>query len=196
MAIKLQNLEPIEGLGTFWYFELERGRELQILPILKNTIREFNQNYSRFDENSLVSQLNKNKELEVDNEEFIELLRLGIIYYTKTNKIFNFLLEGQLTNLGYDKDYTFQEKNNQLKLPSPSLDLIIQNKTIFLKKGGVDFGGFGKGFLIDKISKILQSQFQLQNFIINAGGDIFVTPKKHNHFTFNIQPKNLNPLDK
>ncbi|NJK71469.1 MAG: FAD:protein FMN transferase [Thermales bacterium] len=148
------------------------------MPILKNTIREFNQNYSRFDENSLVSQLNKNKELEVDNEEFIELLRLGIIYYTKTNKIFNFLLEGQLTNLGYDKDYTFQEKNNQLKLPSPSLDLIIQTKTIFLKKGGVDFGGFGKGFLIDKISKILQSQFQLQNFIINAGGDIFLSHQR------------------
>lgn len=40
---------------------------------------------------------------------------------------------------------------------------------------GIDLGGIGKGYLIDKLAKELQEKFSLKYFLINGGGDMYGT---------------------
>ena len=49
------------------------------------------------------------------------------------------------------------------------------NKIILEGNKSIDLGGIGKGYLIDKLSNILQKKFGLKYFLINGGGDIYVT---------------------
>jgi thiamine biosynthesis lipoprotein len=40
---------------------------------------------------------------------------------------------------------------------------------------GIDLGGIGKGYLIDKLADILLNKFALPYFLINGGGDMYMT---------------------
>jgi FAD:protein FMN transferase len=52
--------------------------------------------------------------------------------------------------------------------------LISDSKIIISDDTLIDFGGLGKGWLIDKIGKLLRLN-EIENFSINGGGDIFST---------------------
>ncbi|MFQ5651151.1 MAG: FAD:protein FMN transferase [bacterium] len=57
-----------------------------------------------------------------------------------------------------------------------------QDTTVFLKKTGMklDLGGIAKGYAIDRAAFVL-NQNGIQNFLINAGGDIYACGTKYGH---------------
>ena len=67
--------------------------------------------YSRFRDDSLLSKINQNlgKYVEVDDE-FIFLLDRSLEFWYKTEGNFDISLKSALDNIGYDKDYSFKEK--------------------------------------------------------------------------------------
>jgi thiamine biosynthesis lipoprotein ApbE len=70
--------------------------------------------FSRFNENSLLSKLNKEKEYKVDND-FIKVLELSKFFYKKTNWYFNPLVN--LSNIWYSESFDkkkFQKKKVKL----------------------------------------------------------------------------------
>ena len=61
------------------------------------------------------------------------------------------------------------------------IELDTLNKTLFLKKQGMEigFGGIAKGYAAYRAGEVLQ-KYGINNYIINAGGDLYVKGKKGN----------------
>ncbi len=171
-------LPAITALGTAWYVELfddittEKTNEMYRLVSL--FLSDFEATYSRFKPNSTLSKLNQTGRLENPDTATIELLELGQKFYRDTNGIFNMLVGKHLIARGYDANYSFKPTLEPVDFPSPLTDLIITDTTIILQKGHLDLGGYGKGFLIDRLANYLTS-LGFSFFLINGGGDIYAT---------------------
>ncbi len=135
--------------------------------------------YSRFLEGSELSRVNS--ELGVWHKvspEFIFLVQKSLEFYKKTNENFDITLKSSLESLGYDKDYSFKEKKSRDNVLSRlrhklfgSIKIDALNSTIRITKQ-IEFGGFGKGYCLDRLSSILDAH-KIRDYYINAGGDIY-----------------------
>ena len=172
-------LSEFPALGTLWWIEVFSDIPSDKSEIIKtelvNTISDFESKYSRFKSSSLLSQLNTEKVINDPDSEFVEILTYGQSLYNLTDRKFNILLEEKLTASGYDADYSFSIKSTDEYIPDPTKDLLISDSIITLKKGRVDLGGFGKGYLIDILANKLKQHFNIEEFLINGGGDIYAT---------------------
>ena len=183
-----------KALGTLWWIELFHG---DVDPALAGTvvklINDFEKLYSRFDPDSFVGKLNRTGSFKEPSDEFIALLQIGIDLYKSSNGQFNFLLGKTLEDRGYDKDLTFDVKSVRSEIPDISaLELSEKLITLDLSTGArVDLGGFGKGFLIGKISKLLHNE-GYEYHLINGGGDIYASSDQGKP----VQVLIRNPLNK
>lgn len=171
-------IDDIEAIGTHWWFEFfEPVKDITALKAdLTQIMKEFEEKYSRFIDTSLVSTLNNNRVLLSNDLEFHDMLYIGIKLFEQTNGYFSFINGHIIEGLGYDKEYSFKQKKGTKLVPGKIEDLKINGDEITISgESKVDFGGFGKGYLIDKLAGILKSKYQLKYFLINGGGDVYVT---------------------
>jgi FAD:protein FMN transferase len=174
------SIEKLNGIGTQWHidvFDADTADTDTLTERIGALISTYEAAYSRFKPDSLVSILNSTGHLENPPTELVALLKTGKQLYTKTQGNFNFLTGGIQVARGYDANYSFTEQAEQpTKLPNVHTDLQITNDHITLLQGQVDLGGYGKGVLIDNITSALKT-WGYRYFVINGGGDIFVTSK-------------------
>ncbi|MBC7406659.1 MAG: FAD:protein FMN transferase [Candidatus Parcubacteria bacterium] len=167
-------IDGLEALGTKWWVRLTNPEFIPIDSCISQKITglilNFQLAYSRFDQASLLSQLNQNRKLKNPPAELIEMLIIGIDFYNQTGGLFNIGLENQLRAIGYGKPIQTIELvpdiNKLIKITDSHIQLI--------GRGNIDLGGLGKGYLIELIAKYLRSQ-GYHNFLINGGGDILVS---------------------
>ena len=175
MTPRANILSPINALGTRWYFEFFEDISETLEQKIINQIHSFECSYSRFLSDSLLSILNKNKTLLGPPKELQNILKLGLKYYQKTNTVFTLSGERALSSTGYNDEYTFIAEKKRAEIPELSTSLeVSEQKIILYNNASLDLGGIGKGFLIDQIAQMLLKE-EVQFFVINAGGDIFVT---------------------
>ncbi|MBP9852803.1 MAG: FAD:protein transferase [Patescibacteria group bacterium] len=157
------------ALGTVWNIELEDGPAiLSVQAAIARRVRDFELAYSRFDPNSLISQLNETGRLVNPPKELLAMLEFAADMYAKSNGIFNISVGATLQNTGYGIP-------NEKKEVTANLWKNItfnQNKIKIPKNVALDFGGFGKGWLIDALAALLDRS-GLKNYVINGGGDLF-----------------------
>lgn len=159
-----------QALGTVWYFEFfEQINNQEVFKEqLFSTINQFEADYSRFKSDSLLSQLNKNRQAEV-NDEFKDLLDIGLHYYQLTAGVFDISQAHQLTEHGYGKPIIattdFQSRLDQII----SFD---QNRVILAGDRQLDLGGIGKGYLVDKLVRSFEQDYGIKKYLINGGGDL------------------------
>jgi FAD:protein FMN transferase len=171
-------IDGIEGIGTHWWFRIYDGIESSqyYRSVIIQEIEKFENAYSRFLPSSQISRLNRDRELINPSFELSELLAIGKNFYTITSGLFNPAIGHILENRGYDSEYTFQNKGQDRQATSfCDLVNISKGKIVLTGKGNIDLGGYGKGYLIDKLVKIFRDQLGLQHFLINGGGDIFAS---------------------
>ncbi len=177
MANSILVLNGYQGLGTFFWVELflrdddtlEDHARLQ--SHLEETITSFNDTYSRFREDSLLSELNRDKTIAYDYH-LAQMLTQALEASRITNNIFSIFIKEALEEKGYGEQPVAKTPAKQGELSSVTID----EKTItLLGDKGVDLGGIGKGYLIDLIAKMLKEIYNLHYFVINGGGDIYVT---------------------
>jgi len=167
------------ALGTHWWVEIwDETRGLtddEIKDFVVRFCSDFEARFSRFQPSSLISQLNRDREVTTDPE-LRAILTYGITLYRRTRGMFNILTGHILEARGYDGAYSFIDKGSAgLAAGNPLTDLCITNDTIKVHVGNVDLGGFGKGWLIDSVTELLRDRFGLEQFLINGGGDIYAT---------------------
>ncbi|MCB9834425.1 FAD:protein FMN transferase [Candidatus Nomurabacteria bacterium] len=160
------------GLGTIWRLEIfEQVTDWQSLKEqITYTIDQFDDDYSRFKPDSILSKLNQNRRTE-PNLELEEMLKIALQYYQVTFRIFDISQVHRLIDQGY----------GLTKTPTKDLDSRL-DQIVRLDRSGVtlagdrhlDFGGFGKGYLIDKLARILEEEYHINQYLINGGGDILV----------------------
>lgn len=170
-------LPAISALGTRWHIELftDECDSTAIHADLLSYISTYEKRYSRFLGSSLVSTLNKTGVVDTPDQAFVDILTYGKSLYTKTNGTFNILVGAELSARGYNSANTFtpEQPHSTQIIPSPRTDLHITNDRITLTAGGLDLGGFGKGYLIDLVAKRLTTVHHIDSFLINAGGDMY-----------------------
>ncbi len=171
-------LPAISALGTTWLVELFDGTANEKADETHGLIRlflaAFETKYSRFNPDSIISTINRTNELENPDETTIELLTLGQQLYHDTDGIFNMLVGKHLIARGYDADYSFAPTEEPETVPSPLKALTITPERITLTAGHIDLGGYGKGFLIDRLANWLRER-GFEYFLINGGGDMYAT---------------------
>lgn len=165
-----------EGLGTRWIIEL-LGDETDFTETLAQLIRAkitlFDDTYSRFKDDSLIGQLNHDATLLSPPKELVDMLVFAHKMQVATKGAFDISVGGSLQNLGYGKD-------------SGAIDVYpgfwdaatYTSKEVRIPHGAaVDFGGFGKGWLLDKLAFFLEEHGH-PYYLINGGGDIVLSSPK------------------
>lgn len=163
---------------------------------------DFEQKYSRFIPNNYLSSLNESEFFNA-SDDLLELIAAGENYYKKTNGLFDPTIYNYLVNEGYNvsKNKGFYNK----KLPKFTADIYnfsniridYKAKTIVKPKSlHIDFGGIGKGYIVDKIVQWIGKKYS--DFCIDAGGDMYLggtdTTNKYPYWAIEID-NSLNDME-
>jgi thiamine biosynthesis lipoprotein len=180
-----------QALGTTWWVELFDEFPDKNLDEVKHFIEvfvsDYEKNYSRFQPDSYISILNRDRTLASPTPEFVKLLEYGKRLYLRSDTHFNLLTGHILESKGYDADYTFTDSGSIETPGNPIIDLTITPELIELKHGNIDLGGFGKGHLIDLIATELKQTLNIEQFLINGGGDMYATHNKGEAITIFLE---------
>jgi FAD:protein FMN transferase len=164
-----------EAIGTRWVIDifsvLPEAGYTAIKAQIRERIEEFDKTFSRFRQDSLVTQMaHAGGEYHLP-EEGVEMLSLYQTLYDLTGGAFTPLIGSVMEQAGYDASYSLRPK----KLHTPRrLDdvFILSGRKLFMKEPALlDFGAVGKGKLIDIVAMILEEQ-GISNYCVDAGGDI------------------------
>lgn len=173
-----------EAIGTHFWIEIFDEISDKELETTKGRLEllssYFNERYSRFRADSWISKLNRDRIFKDPDEEFCFILNYGKKLYTESEGVFNLLIGHIIEARGYDATYSFRAVDGA-DMPStcnPLTDLSISKEEISLICGNVDIGGYGKGYLVDKLSNDLK-QHDVNHFLINGGGDMYATSDKN-----------------
>jgi len=182
---------PIEKLGTIWWFEIFDAREEDTKKIesrIIEVIDNFEANYSRFISNSYVSILNSTRVLPDPSSEMLDMCNVAFSAYDATQGVFNVAVGDYLEKTGYDSNYSFRSQETST-IPDLRNAISFSKKEIKLnlENAGLDFGGLGKGYLIDRLASVLQDEFGIKYFLINGGGDMYVTSEHGKPITIALQ---------
>lgn len=134
----------------------------------------YEKNFSRFDGESELSRVNREKNVNV-SKEFLRVLSTACDLHKETLGRYNPLL--QVEKIGYDRSFDKLNSHTLRDVKERSYnsdlnDLKIIDSQVFLdSEHKLDFGGFLKGYVAQKITKEIASE---NGMIINIGGDIFV----------------------
>ena len=136
--------------------------------------------------------------------ETLSMLKRAKVYCKKYKGVFDVTI-GPLSDLwGFseDKEIVLPEDQTIKKLDKlvdyRDLEIDDNDTTVFLKKKGmsIDLGGIAKGYAIDRGSAVLKSM-GITNFILNAGGDIYVSGVKDENTLWKVgikHPRKTNDL--
>lgn len=169
------------GIGTHWQITVNSATEPQDLwRSIRDTVSDFESRFSRFKPDSLVNQFNGKKAgtYQVDDE-----LALLLNFAQNLKQISNGKFDpsiGQLiSHTGYDSDYSFKEDSKKVEEWKTPQWSITNNSLTIDSALSFDFGGFGKGYLIDKLSQIIKMN-GFEYFLVDGGGDMYGTQKNDN----------------
>jgi thiamine biosynthesis lipoprotein len=144
------------------------------------TIEEINRYetiFSRFLIDSELSKLNREKQMTVSLD-FIEVIQEAYELFILTKGHFNPLV--QIARLGYTKDFKqISSQSDTVDNEMYSIDFSLvqidaQNLIVKLDSGQkLDFGGFLKGYLAEKLCKKIKTYSNdITGVIVNIGGDL------------------------
>lgn len=159
----------LDALGTHWWIEsLDEPLSTDAVAHLEAHIRTFERTYTRFSDDSLLGQLNLHKHLAHPPEKMLRMLEFARDMQKLTDGVFNISVGGELVRRGYGK-------TGQGSISASFWDEVKLTPEEIRIPGEIslDFGGFGKGWLIDRLGELVAS-VGTPHFIINGGGDILV----------------------
>ncbi len=180
-APRAKNSFEFEAIGTQWQIDLIKRTSPSSFHISANKnlvikkiharIEEFDKNYSRFREDSLVTEISQKAgvyTLPADAQPMLDLYKK---LYSLTGGAVTPLIGNMMVEAGYDAKYSL--KPGLLHSP-PAWDEAMEYRfpTLKIKKPiMLDFGAIGKGYLIDIVGEILEKE-GFSSYVVDAGGDI------------------------
>lgn len=170
------------ALGSEIYLTIllkDESRSNDIFRILWASIKSFENRFSRFKPNSELTLVNSNSGSPTEvSDEFIALISKAYKLSEKTNGLYNPFVLPALQQAGYKGSWPNPNKFDKLldysersKIVSYKNILIKKNDLTIPKNSALDFGGIGKGYLLDQLADILESN-KVQNYWISLGGDL------------------------
>jgi thiamine biosynthesis lipoprotein len=170
--------------GTYYavtYFD-NQNRDFQ--SELDSLLKEFDQSVSVYQPNSIVSKVNRNEDIELD-EWFIDNFNLSQQVSKETDGAFDLTIAPIANVWGFG---TFQKPDSVNHHLIDSLKQIVDyrkvsvfNKRLIKEDSRImlNFNAVAQGFAVDVMGEFLQSQ-GIENFLIDLGGEIYAKGSKPN----------------
>ena len=162
-------------------------------------VRKFENRYSRYLPESLISQINQSAgtglAISIDEEDE-RLFRLCDTLHFFTHGLFDptTLPLAQLWNFKSPKPRIPDDQ--EIKIALTKIDwkkVIRENKQVYLQDAGMglDFGGFGKEYAVDRVVEMGQ-EFGISDLLVNFGGDLRTlgSPPDSPHWRVGIEDPN------
>lgn len=170
--------EQFYAIGTLWQIDLMHTSDREVFDIyavIKKRIEVFEQTYSRFRKDSLVSEIATRAGVYVLPQDAIPMFDMyRKVYILSDTKMTPFIGQA-LHDTGYDTEYSLVPKkiirevsrwDDAIKYTSSSQTLTVYTPS------QLDFGAIGKGYLVDIVSDILKEK-GVTDFTVDAGRDIY-----------------------
>lgn len=172
-----------EAIGTAWAIDVLEpvGKRLTatLIRTIDKLITDFDRNYSRFRDDSLVSTMARASGAYTLPKDAKPLLDFYENLYDVTGGAVTPLIGQTLSDAGYDATYSLQ--SGKLTVPPAWREVLDYNfpKLTIKQPALLDFGAAGKGYLVDLVAQCLQ-QYDIKNFCVDAGGDmVYRTTTNH-----------------
>jgi len=165
-----------EAIGTGWVIDVwdnvGLGKEEDILKQVRDRIDIFDKNYSRFRDDSLVTEISQKTGTYVLPADAELMMDIYYALFKLTGGLLTPLIGQVMVDAGYDAKYSLKQIR-ELESPLDWDDVLEYSHPNLKVKEQVilDFGAAGKGYLIDIVADVLRGN-GLENFCIDAGGDI------------------------
>ena len=154
MEIKLN----FKAIGTSWSVHIPNSdiSEEEISTKVKSRIEIFDKTYSRFREDSLVSEISREAGTYKFPDDADKIFSFYKDLYEVTNGLVTPLVGQILVDVGYDKEYSLKEKSEIGKIKKWE-DVMEYSDGVLKTKEPIqlDFGALGKGYLVDIVSGVL-----------------------------------------
>jgi thiamine biosynthesis lipoprotein len=102
------------------------------------------------------------------------MISIGEKWRIETEGVFDIAIKKKLENIGYGHTEGVGDSSDEVDV-LVSRVVKHEDTIIWDSKKQIDLGGIGKGFLIDKLARILEAEYNIHYFLINGGGDIYAT---------------------
>lgn len=192
----MKRVAVFDAIGTHWSIDLPETLDAatvsSVLIRIHERIETFDQTYSRFRADSLVTQISQAAGQYVFPSDASALFVWYRVLYDLTNGAVTPLIGNALSDAGYDAEYLLIEK----PMTSPkawddvmrfdaATNVLETSEPILL-----DFGAAGKGYLIDIVASMLR-EAGINSYCIDAGGDIAYRSETNEHRRIGLE----NPHD-
>lgn len=159
--------------GTSYHFTYEARTNLE--SEIKQELKKFNASLSTYDPNSIISKVNKNEEVKLDNY-FINCFNKATEISEITNGAFDITVAPIVNAWGFGFD-------ESTKADSAKIDSLIQfvgYQTISLNNNQItklhpetmlDASAIAKGFGVDIAAELLENQ-EIENYMVEIGGEV------------------------
>jgi len=160
---------------------------------IDNILDYFENTFSRFNENSVLLKLNKNKKYKVDDH-FVYLIEKSKELNKYADGYFNPLIN--LKSIWYTKDFKkkeFKIENSYYNIDIANIAIDNENNVFLWENTDIDLWGIAKWYAVDMIWAYLDN-FKLNWYIVNAWWDILLKGYAENNETWTVWIEN--PFDK
>jgi len=169
------------ALGTFVSITVVHPSKDQAEEAIGEAFRELKRLtdlLNRFDSKTPLGELNKEGSLKNIPPELAQVISYSIEYHKLTSGAFDITIK-PLIDLFGEIFSTGQASRPIQKQIEEALSLVGSEKIMFdgkniqflMPKMGITLDGIAKGFIVDRISQLLD-RHKIQNYLVNAGGDI------------------------
>lgn len=185
-----------KALGTDISFDLavstpnDKKKAISLLQSAEQLIRDEELIFSRFNPKSELSRLNErpNQWTEV-SKSMANLAQEILRHASKSEGFFDPRIIGIIEAIGYHSSFEKINLCNNTESSKQSLenkifrqpiekDLLVDRNLIMFRQR-MDFSGLAKGYLADKVSQLFKKS-NFSNFIVDLGGDMYVSGQKNN----------------
>lgn len=155
-----------EAIGTAWSIETAQPIDRATRSAVARRIESFDQTWSRFRTDSLVSRLRTEPHVDLGSDA-PALLGLYDELFALSGGAVNPCVGTSLERLGYDAAYSLRPSGEPVQ-PASWLDCTLDGTVLSTPDDVVlDVGAVGKGYLVDQVANLLD-----QPCIVDASGDM------------------------
>jgi thiamine biosynthesis lipoprotein len=182
----------IEGsaLGTYYAITYKGKENPSLQQGIDSILNEINNNFSIFNPSSVISKINDNQEV-ILNDDFVEVFTIAQQIGQETDGALEMTI-GPLVNLwGFGKDHR-NEEISQTTIDSV-MNLVDYHK-IRLENGKItkdnpdiqlNFNALAKGYAVDKVAEYMVGK-GYKDCVVDIGGEIVARGKKYHDQEWNI----------
>jgi thiamine biosynthesis lipoprotein len=172
----LQHRHQFEAIGTPWIIETDTPLSTVKMQRIDEIIDEFDQVYSRFRADSLVSRARVEAPGSfVFPDSIAKLYDTYVALERITNGAVNPLVGSALEHWGYDAQYSLKPTEAAPPKPASLAKTIARAGPVLTYREPVllDIGAIGKGYLIDMVAEYMAQHHVY--YVIDAGGDMAIS---------------------